>query len=286
MAAAALLALLPGRWTRCADGLGQPVSPLTWILSSGTRHARETLKSVGQPTPTREGFEQLRRQNRRLAQQVGQQQLLIGEMERQVAELSGLRDQLADSRARIIFASVVGGDTSPQRETITISKGRRHGVEQGDWVAAGAPPAERDPAATGRDLLLRQWLIGRVDEVQPYLSRVQLTTDPHFGPQRVWTARALADGTWQLADQQCGLTGSGSGIMRIDRASKDYRAADYTIVLLPLAYPQPMAMAIGRVVGSQTLETGLHYELEVEPWDDPYTLSYVYVISLSQQAGP
>ncbi|MFQ5807577.1 MAG: rod shape-determining protein MreC [Phycisphaerae bacterium] len=258
------------------------MSPLAWVFSRATRQTRQTVESLTRPAPTREELEQLRHYNQRLTLQVGQQQLLIAEMERQLADLSGLRDQLGDLRAKIIFAAVVGGDTSPRRETITISKGRRQGIERGDWVAAGMPEAERDPVATGRDLLLRQWLIGRVTEVQPYVSRVQLATDPDFGTERAWAAKTLMDNTWQVAGRPCGLEGFGDGSMRIRQASEDYLATGYTIVVVPLADPQPMALAIGRIIASEMLETGLHYDLEVEPWGDPQALSHVYVISLSR----
>lgn len=282
MVGAAVLALLPARWTGCTGGVLQPLSPLTWAFSSATRQVRGAVHDLSSPAPTRAELERLRRENERLARQVGHQQVMLAEMEQVVAELSELRSQLSDGDAKIIFASVIGGDTSPWRETITISKGRRAGVEAGDWVAAGVVPAERNPATTGRDLLLQQWLIGRVSEVQPHLSRVQLTTDPHFGLEPVWAAKALADGSWQVADRQCGLVGLGGGRMRIEQASEDYSASDYTVVLVPLAHTQPMTLAIGRIVASEMLETGLHYDLEVEPWGDPRALSYVYVIATSR----
>ncbi|MBU0618497.1 MAG: hypothetical protein KKI02_12335, partial [Planctomycetes bacterium] len=167
----------------------------------------------------------------------------------------------------------------PQREVLTISKGARHGVQVGDWVAAGIPPAQRPPAATGRELLLQQWLVGVVAEVQPHLSRVQLTTDPQFGTQLAWAAQALTDKTWEVAERRCGLVGLGDGRMRIDRAAVDYLTAGYTIVLVPISHPQPIALAVGRIVASEPLETGVHYNFQVEPWADARELSHVYVIS-------
>jgi cell shape-determining protein MreC len=282
MVAATLAALLPATRTQCVGGALQAVTPITWVIHTGTRQTLEAAQSLNDAPPTRAELERLRRENERLARQVGQQQVMIDQTDRRVTELAGLREQLGDLHARIIFASICGRSTSPERESLTISKGRRHGVEVGDWVAAGSSSARRDATATGRDLLLQQWLLGQVCEVQPHLSIVQLTTDPHFGPQRVWAARALDDGGWRVADQDCGLVGSGGGGMRIDRAPADYHAQGHTIVLLPLARPRPMALAIGRIVASETLETGLHYDLEVEPWGRPTTLSHVYVISLSR----
>jgi len=282
MVAAALLALLPARWTGCTDGLMQPVSPITWAFSRGTQRVGNAAENLTTPEPTREDYDRLRRENEYLTRQVGQQQVLITEMERVVADLSGLRDQLADARAKLVFAAVIGGDASPQRETLTISKGSRHGIQVGDWVAAGLPRDERDLAADGRELLLQQWLVGVVSEVQPHISRVQLTTDPHFGTQLVWAAKPLSDKTWEIAERECGLVGCGEGRMRIDRAALDYLAAEYTIVLVPLSHPRPIALAVGRIVASEPLETGVHYNLEVEPWANPRDLSHVYVIAFSE----
>lgn len=282
MTGAAIVSLLPLRWTTCANGVTQPVSPLAWSLRTITRSTRAAAESVTDPEPTRAELERLRIENERRERQIGHQQVMIANMDGMVAELSGLRDQLTDPDAKIIFASILGNDTSPERDSITISRGDRHHVKPGDWVAAGDAPATRDPqASAGRDLLLQQWIIGRVSEVQPYTSLVQLATDPKFGPYRVRLARALDDGTWELADGEEALRGDAAGRMRINQAARDYRQAGFTIVLLPLTPSRPMALAVGRIVGSETLSTGLHYDFEVEAWDQVARLSHVYVISLS-----
>jgi cell shape-determining protein MreC len=281
MVAAALAALLPARWTSCADGLMQPISPITWLISGGARRAGAAAENLAARDPTRGDFQRLQDENERLTRQVGQQSILIAEMERMIADVTGLQDQLVDLQARIIFAAVLGADPSPDREVLLISKGARHGVEVGDWVAAGMPPTQHPAGATGRELLLQQWLAGIIVEVQPHVSRVQLTTDPEFGTQLAWAAQPLTDDTWKVAERQCGLVGVGAGHMRIDRATTDYVATGHTIVLIPLAHPQPVALVAGRIVGSEPLDTGVHYDLQVEPWGDARALTHVYVISVS-----
>lgn len=279
MVASACVALLPARWTGCVNGVAQPLGWFQWAVSGGARRTLEHFQGLGVPPPTPAEVRELRRQNEELARRLRHQQVTIAQLESRIAELTGLREQLDDHRAKIILASVVAGDASPRRDTLTISRGQRHGVRLGDWVAAGSPAAEYDPAETGRDLLLRQWLIGRVSEVYPYLSRVQLTTDAQFGPQRVWTARPTPEGSWELGAAESVLRGLGNGRMRIDRASENFLEAGQTVVLVPLVHPRPLALAVGRIVGARRLETGLHYDLEVEPWGDARRLGHVYVIS-------
>ena len=142
---------------------------------------------------------------------------------------------------------------------------------------------ERNPADSGRQLLMKQWLIGIVAEAHPYVSRVQLATDPSFSVNmKCKIAKPLADGTLETASSECRLEGAGEGRMRIDQAYQDYYAEGYTIVLTPLSRTRPIALTIGRIVRSRALETGLHFELEVAPWAEARDLSNVYIISLAE----
>lgn len=282
MIGAVLTALLPARWTGCADALLQPVSPLIWAVSTGTAGVRDGLEELPRTPPSPQQFAELTAENERLRRQVGHQHVRIFELEQIVAELTELRDQFVDLRAKIVIGRVVGRDASPNREMITIDKGSRQGIKAGDWVAAGLARDVMAPELSAQDAVLRQWLLGRVEDAQPYISRVQLATDPRFGTERAWVAKPVEDGTWQPARRQCGLIGVGNGRMRILQASENYLDTGYTVVLLPLSYPQPSALAVGRVVDAQMLETGLHFDLGVEPWGDPASATYVYVISLPE----
>ena len=282
MLSAGFVSLLPTHWTGCTDGLTQPISPITWIFTSGTRAVQQTADDLLAPEPDPATYATLLRENELLHNQVGQQAILISELHQVIADLSGLRGQLDDLQTRIIFASVIGRDTSPMRETLTISKGSRHGIEVGDWVTAGLPPNLRDQEATGRELLLQQWLIGTVYEVQPFISRIQLATDPEFEPQLAWVAKPLTDNTWAVAEASCSVIGAGGGRMRLDRASYDYLGNGYTIVLAPLAPPRPLVLALGKIVSCTPLETGLHYDFEVAPWGEAVDVKDVYVISVSE----
>ena len=282
MVIAAFVALLPARWTGCIGGVLQPASPFTWALAEGARSAGNITNDLGRAGLTTEQITALQKRNKELERQIGHQSLTIAELESMLEAVTGISDQLHDDRVRLNISAVIGSDTSPRREVLRISKGARDGVNVGDWVAAGFE-SKGDPEATAQDHLLRQWLIGRVSEVLPHVSVVQLTTDPQFGTERSFVAKPLPDGTWITADQECGLVGTGGGLMRIEQAPVDYDANGYSLVLVPLRYPKPISMVVGRITGSRTLKTGLHYDLDVTPWADARNLSRVCVISIPDQ---
>ncbi len=282
MGIAAVLALLPTAWTRWPGGLLQPLGWLQWSAPSATRAAERSVRDAGSEWLSPGQARELTEQIGQLRRQLGQQAVLLADLDRQIAEVTGIRQELGAGRAQIVIAAVIGFDASPQRQTLTINKGSlgEGRIRVGQWVAAGVPPEKRDPQATGRELLARQWLIGKVSTVDPYRSWVQLTTDRDFGPQAVRVAKVLPDGQWQTANEEPVLYGLGSGRMRIHQAKGDYFKSRHIVVLVPRSGDLPAALSVGYIKGSRRLpEAPLFYDLEVEPWADPRELTYVYVIS-------
>lgn len=277
MAGALLAALLPVECTRWPRSVVQPLIG----LQSAAGHATRTVAPdrPGGAPPTREEFQRLREWEQQLRRLVGQQDLLLEELRRQVQALSGIRDQLGESSLRIIFAPVVGVDTSPSRAALILGKGGLHGVTAGQWVAAGRA-AEQRPSGQVRELLLSEWLIGRVCEVQPYEARVQLASDPQFGPLTVTVVRELADGRWQSRAGEFLLRGAGGQRMRIEEADADLLAEGYRIVVARLPAALPVSMALGTIQQCRPVPTSpLHFDLEIEPIGAPQRLSHVYVIA-------
>jgi len=273
--------LVPPRWTGCAAGLLTPLEAPQAAATAATRAAAQAVGS-GVPTPSAEEFAVLTQENQELRRLIGQQRLLLSALEDRVRDLSGLRTQLGDTPALILPARVIAGDSAPRRETITISRGSRDQppVRAGDWVAAGAPPPS-DAAASPRETLLRQWLIGRVAQVLPYTSRVQLCTDPAFGPVRVRLAKPLPDGAWQPLKAEALLYGAGTGRMEIRKASRNYHETGHTIVIVPREEGLPATLSVGWIDSVRPRpESALHFDLGVRPWAPPERLIEVYVISL------
>lgn len=247
-------------------------------ISGVMQGTRDWFRSIGGEGLPPDEAEALRREVSQLRRLVGHQHQWVTELERQLEEVTGLANQLADSDARILVAPVLGFDTSPRRETILIGRGSLRGVETGMWVAAAASPRKEDPTITGRQLLMRGWLVGRVVEVRPYTARVQLTTDPGFR-QLVRTAKAMPDGVWVPAEEECVLYGRGSGTMLISEAEKDYLLTGYRVVLAERGEYLPVGLTLGQVVQSRQVESSpLHVDLVVHPWDAVTDLREVYVI--------
>jgi len=282
MLAAVLAALLPSWCTRWMRAIVQPLGWLQYGASSGTSEVVAALEAVGEAGLSPEEAAGLRSQNEELKRKLGHQSLLLEELRQRFVDVQGLRDELDDASAKIIIARVVARDTEPARETLTIGKGSFHGIKQGQWVTTGVVPGVGRAGETGRELLARQCLVGRVAEVWPYLSRVQLVTDARFGPVYVRAARELADGTWQQAPDECLLAGLGNGRMRISRAPVDFYESGFRIALLPTSEELPVPMAVGEIVAARKLdEAPLYYDLDVLSWADFGGLSHVYVIAAS-----
>lgn len=276
MFGAAVAALMPAAvsgWIR------RFFQPLAWFEAPMTGVSQGLGGESGAPLTAQEAV-RLRIENEELQRLLGQQSLRVEELENRLADITGLRNQLADGTAKIIIAAVMAYDGDPGRETLKIAKGSVAGVKKGQWVAAGADATRREPGASGRELLMRQWLVGRVAAAEPYVSRVQLSTDPQFR-EPVMVARALPDGSWKMGDERCFLRGKGSARMEISQARRDYVAAGETLVICPTSGDLPLPLSIGRMIKARPLDSSpLHFDIEVQPWGEWGSLSCVYVIAI------
>lgn len=274
MLVSAILTVTPPAWTRWMAGVLQPIGWVQWLLLGGSRRAAESM-GEGRISPRET---ELIEQIQRLSRQVIHQGVLLARLEEQLRTVSGMREALGGRPARVVPAAVVSVDPSPLRDAITIAAGSVHGVRVGDWVAAGMP-RDQVPEGVGGHPLLRQWLVGRVASVQPYLSRVQLASDRGFERVLVRAARGRPDGTWQLSDQECLLYGRGEGRMEIRDATVDYAAKGYTFVVAPLGAAPAVSLLLGRIESSEKLlGAPLHCHIHVRPMGPAKWLSQVYVI--------
>jgi cell shape-determining protein MreC len=283
MAASAVSAfLLPVAWTTWVRGFFQPLALLQMPMSWFAHASGQGVERLTAGTLPGEDADVLREENEALKRQVAQQRLRLAEAQQRIDELTRLSSQLRDSQIRIVIAPVVAYDANPRRATLRILLNERQHrlIEVGQWVAAaGAPTPDWDSEATVRDLLDREWLIGRVQELYPRVAVVQLTTDALFRCE-VRTARVLADGTWQLAPESSVLVGLGNDEMQIPQAVEDFFKLEHRIVVVPASRDLPVSMSLGRIVSSVTRkDSAQHFDLRVVPWQRLGNLTHVYVIA-------
>lgn len=282
MTAALAASFLPSRFTAWARALVVPLTFVEYPVKLAAQGVASGVRRLlpGVPTP-REA--DLIADNEELRRQIGQQSLYIQQLDEQIAVLSGLRDQLKDPRAVIRVAAVLAIGTSPRDAYLTISRGTSGDppVKVGDWVVAARNPADLAEAdLSGREVLARFWVIGRVTKVGTFTSVVQLSTDPGFGPVRIQAARVLADQTWQRAPREALLYGRGDGAMEIDQAEEDYLSDGFTVAMLQIPGNVPLYLSLGEIVASRSLPNApLHYDLKVRPPGNARLLKFVYVLS-------
>lgn len=275
MLLAALAAVLPLSWSRFPRGF---VQPLSWAQRPVSRVA--SLASV---EATGGAVDDLQQRIADLELLVAQQSDLLAGREVILEQLSGLRQQFPDSSCRIILGRVEAvTDADTARDTLKISPGALRGVRRGDWVAAGLRRGEEVGDRSGRDLLLRRWLIGRVVETDQHTSRVQLCSDPR-AKTTVVAARLMPDGRWQASDEVMMLVGNGRGRMRVNQATANYFEQGALALLAVAGADLPTRMVVGRITaGHPMVESALHFWLEVEPWEKGLPSS-VFIISMSSR---
>jgi len=279
MTASAVAVLLPSRFTDWTSRLLEPLIWVEWSIGAGLREGGRRLNDAfGTRYVPRGEFEDLQRENEDLRRRIAQQDLALRDLARLVDELSALRAQI-NPQARIIRATCVSLDASPMRASLIISAGAVHGVAAGDWVAAGPRTWTGDSSGRGDIDLARHWVLGRVSKVDPHRSRVQLASDPRFGPVRVYAARLDPGGQSRRAEEPCLLYGLGGGRMEIRSATANYLEDGYDHVVLPLPEVRPTFLTIGRLVSARPRpETALHYDLEVMPPGSVAEVTHVYVL--------
>lgn len=276
LALAVVVSLLPTSWTRPLRALGQPLRWVTGPAAAATRAAARTSErwAEGELHPA---MARLQAENEQLRRQAGHFALQIEQLRTELDALAGVRDALNDANARILVARVIAPLSDPQRDALRIDRGSLQGAAVGQWAAAGKPVFDDD--VSGRELLARQWLVGRIVEVHPHESVVQLASDRDFRVA-VGLARPKDDGGWEVLPAELPLEGAGGGRMAIRQATEDYGAMGAVFAVVRRSAALPMPMAIGRVAASERLDaTQLHFDLEVRPWSSPRLLDHIYIVS-------
>jgi len=171
--------LLPERLTRFKCGLVQLLAPLQYPLKATSERVSDQMRRLANPPVDPQQYEQLVR-----ARQVLENQLIA--LSERVRELTRVNRELARLRrsglthGRLIPARVLAYDAVPWRDSLVLDKGGALGVSSANWVTthrlvdAGQDRRVRE----GLFVLGAESLIGRIEQVAPYTSRVVLLSDP------------------------------------------------------------------------------------------------------------
>lgn len=274
MVASAISAfVLPMGWTSWLRKPIQVIELLQWPFRSLARSTTEAISGSAASRQT-----QLEHEVETLRLQLGQQEEALANFQRLLDDATGLRGQMPDQQFKIILAPIVAFDANPRRDTLSVvlNADQVSWVRAGQWVAAG----EWDTPT--RERLARQWLIGRVVEVQTRSARIELTTDVNF-KSRVNLGRFEGTSPERpvllLGPDLFRLDGAG-GRMSISQAPGDFYGSGDRLVFAPASRELPFPMVLGRLTGAtQDTRSAKHYELAVEPWGSVRKLTHVYIIS-------
>ncbi|MFQ5502433.1 MAG: rod shape-determining protein MreC [Phycisphaerae bacterium] len=227
---------------------------------------------------------------RRIAAQEG----LIEQLRDETRRLGALRDKRI---SQALHARIVGRDIAAARSSILIERGAELGVHRADYVTSCLfiDQGHVNAVQVGQAVIAREALLGRIEQVSPYMSRVRLFTDIDAPPIEVRVGRLNEDG-FAFVDYPCNLRGLGRGRMVI--RDVDYRYvqngnteddSDATMRMQVgdlvcctagrLGLPEPLA--IGRVTAiEEDPKRRLVYDVIIEPAIPLDEIRHVYVIPL------
>lgn len=281
--------LLPPAWTDPAKHVVQFLVPAQHLTRAATLTAVDSAaKSAGQD----EGTPELDLLTRELAAQKS----LALELQEEIDRLRALRAHQLPPAIPLLDAKVVARDVVDARDSMLVARGTSRSVNARDWVASyffvdrGAASAIEQ----GQAVLSTECLLGRVEQVSPYMSRVQLFTDVDSPRVEVRIA-AQTGGSVEFIDYVCSLRGIGRGRMAIENVESRYvqpsppeeetaprgiRVGDM-VFSAPGQLGLPSPMAVGKIVElKENPQKRLVYDLIVEPLVSAEQLRDVFIVPI------
>lgn len=225
MSLSALTVLMPPRLTDGAKHGTQLLVPLQDVVYFLTFRGSRSIDRIGDPEgENRAQVEALRRE---LAAQSG----LIQQLKSENEELAAVRDRSIPLALR---AHVVARDIVQWRDSLLIERGSKLGVNPQDWIASRLflDRGGAHDVNPGAAVITREVLLGRVEEVSPYMSRVCLFSDPSSDAIKVRVG-GFVDNRFDPVDYPCSLRGRGRSEMIIKNV--DYRHVEKDVPSEPKA---------------------------------------------------
>ncbi len=198
----------------------------------------------------------LRRQNAALEADRARLQVLVVQLQQQVAETDALAALVNFSRSgpesSYSAASVIGRDPSPFLRYIIIDKGSNNGIRR------------------GMPVVTEQGLVGRVDAVISSAARIQLITDPG----------SAVNVRLEKAGREAVLVGTVSGDLSLELITQDIALEPGDVVLTSgLGGGYPPDLIIGQLLTVRKRDSDLFQQATVQPVVDFTQLKIVLIIT-------
>jgi cell shape-determining protein MreC len=253
--------LLPSTWTRKLISLAQVLVPFQHATTAAVDSLNDSLEPETKAVSGEEHAAFLR-ERAGLEHQVAALSARVEELEQEVdiltaTRLWGSQSGRIGAQGRLIPARVVAKDLLPWRSSKLLNVGSLQGVRSGAPVSSDEFSIDRGSDGglqSGMTILLREALVGVVEQVGPYASRVKLLSDVDVA-MKVKLGRFTDEG-FAVTERYFWLTGRGGGVMEIRDAKRQevdeglIQVGD-TVLSDPNSEMLPAAMTIGRVTAIQ-----------------------------------
>jgi cell shape-determining protein MreC len=278
-----MLIALPTTFTNRAAGLLQILAPLQDGLIRGADYIIGPSDPTTSPESNTETLDQQAVKSA-IASLTTQNQSLRRELER----LAAVRQRGMGPGGRLIPTRVLSWDASNWRDSRQILGGVKAGLTPGAGVVTNhfaIPLTQADLITTGMGVLAAERLIGTIDNVGSFTSRVRLLSDP--GSELTVTLAALDADTLIPINAKFILVGKGAGNIQIREVHHQYvdngaiSLGDY-VLTLPDEPLLPPSITIGTVSNiTPDRENALLYNLDVETGIHYADLRRLYVVDLA-----
>ncbi len=282
---------LPARWSNAFKHIVQIMVPAEDLLYATSHRTVQSMKHISDG----DTFELTEREG--LVRELAAQYALAEQLRKEMADLQSLRNGCAPLSIPILPAKVVARDIVASRDSLLVEQGTFRGIGWRDWVASRlfVRQGYENGVDPGQAVLTRECLLGRVEQVSPYMCRVQLLSDVSSPPIEVKVG-AVVDGKPRFVDYACSLHGRGRREMVIKDVPYMHVQVDgeegtepeaKRIGIGDLVYSAPgqlglpVPLIIGRVVAFETNpKKRLVHTVVVEPAIEIEDLRDVYIIPI------
>lgn len=207
----ALMLLLPKSWSDAAKNSAQLLVPAQHSLRALAHRGTISLTGLDPASDS----DRVTRQATLL--ELGSLVASNKDLEEENRRLRNLRSGLLSANLPLLPAKIVALDIVAWRDAVLVESGSSHGARHHDWVASRLFTNQGHAAGVeaGQIVLARECLLGRIEQVGPYMARVQLFSDI-ASPRFEVRIGSMADGAFDFVDFPCSVRGLGRGRMIID----------------------------------------------------------------------